>query len=143
MLLQTPYIETTSKIIAAAIEVHRALGPGLLESAYTRCLRYELRARSMPFSWEVEIPLSYKGVELDQGYRMDLIVENAVVIEVKSVEAVLPVHKAQVLTYLKLTSCPIGLLINFNEALLIDGVHRILNPALRRHADHESNDRTE
>jgi len=129
MLIQTPYNETTSEIIAAAIDVHRALGPGLLESAYMQCLRYELGARKMPFSCEVVIPLSYKGIELDQGYRVDLIVENTVVVEVKSVATVMPVHRAQVLTYLKLTSCPIGLLINFNEALLVDSVHRILNPA--------------
>jgi GxxExxY protein len=128
MLIQTPYNETTSEIIAAAIDVHRALGPGLLESAYIRC---EFGARGMPFGCEVAIPLWYKGIELDQGYRVDLIVENTVVVEVKSVETVMPVHRAQVLTYLKLTSCPIGLLINFNEALLVDGVHRIMNPALR------------
>jgi len=129
MLIQTPYNETTGEIIAAASEVHRALGPGLLESAYMRCLRYELGARGMPFGYEVAIPRSYKGIELDQGYRIDLIVENTVVVEVKSGETVMPVHRAQVLTYLKLTSCPVGLLINFNEALLVDGVHRIMNPA--------------
>jgi GxxExxY protein len=94
-----------------------------------RCLRYELGARNTRFSSEVAIPLSYKGIQLDQGYRVDLIVESTVVVEMKSVETVLPVHRAQVLTYLKLTSCPIGLLINFNEAVLIDGVHRIMNPA--------------
>ena len=143
MLIQTPYNDTTSEIIAAAIEVHRALGPGLLESAYMRCLRYELATRGMPFGCEVAIPLSYKGMELDQRYRIDLIIENAVVVEVKSVEMVMPVHRAQVLTYLKLTSCPIGLLINFNEALLVDGVHRILNPALTRHGGHGGTDRTE
>jgi len=120
---------TTSQIIGAAIEVHRALGPGLLESAYLRGLKHELATRTMRVATEVALRLSYKGIELDQGYRVDLIVENTIVVEVKSVELVLPVHRAQVLTYLKLTSCPLGLLINFNEALLIDGVHRIVNPA--------------
>ncbi len=128
MLIPTPYNQTTSAIIGAAIDVHRILGPGLLESAYTRCLKHELSARSMRFSSEIAIPLSYKGIERDQSYRVDLIVENSVVVEVKSVETVMPVHRAQLLTYLKLTSCPIGLLINFNEATLVDGVHRIMNP---------------
>ena len=120
---------TTSQIIGAAIEVHRALGPGLLESAYLRCLTHELAIRKMRVAAEVNLRLSYKGIELDQGYRVDLIVEDTIVVEAKSVEVVLPVHRAQVLTYLTLTSCPLGLLINFNEALLVDGVHRIVNPA--------------
>ena len=132
MLIEAPYNTTTSEIIGAAIEVHRALGPGLLESAYLRCLKHELGERKLRFVTEVAIPLSYKGIELDQGYRVDLIVESLVIVELKSVEAVIPVHRAQVMTYLKLTRCPIGLLINFNEARLIDGVHRILNPALAR-----------
>jgi len=119
----------TTQIIGAAIEVHRALGPGLLESAYLRCLKHELAIRKMRIAAEVNLRLSYKGIELDQGYRLDLVVEDIIVVEAKSVEIVLPVHRAQVLTYLKLTSCPLGLLINFNEALLIDGVHRIVNPA--------------
>jgi GxxExxY protein len=120
---------TTSQIIGAAIEVHRALGPGLLESADLRCLKHELAMRKMRVAAEVNLRLSYKGIELDQGYRVDLIVEDTIVVEAKSVEVVVPVHRAQVLTYLKLTSCPVGLLINFNEALLVDGVHRIVNPA--------------
>jgi GxxExxY protein len=134
MLIEARYNVTTSAIIGAAIEVHRALGPGLLESAYLRCLNYELGQRKLRFVTEVGIPLAYKGIDLEQGYRVDLIVEDLVVVEVKSIEAVIPVHRAQVMTYLKLTSCPIGLLINFNEARLVDGVHRILNPALTRAA---------
>ena len=119
----------TSEIIGAAIEIHRALGPGLLESPYASCLKYELCQRPLRFASEVTVPLTYKGKELGACYRVDLIVENLVVVEVKAVETVLPVHKAQVLTYLKLTACPLGLLINFNEARLIDGVYRLVNPA--------------
>ncbi|HEY1308279.1 MAG TPA: GxxExxY protein [Vicinamibacterales bacterium] len=130
MLIDSPYNHITSQIIGAAIEVHRTLGPGLLESAYVPCLKYELGLRHVTFAAEVAIPLSYKGVELGQGYRIDLIVEKLVVVEVKSVEVVLPVHKVQVMTYLKLTSCPVGLLINFDEARLIDGVHRVFNPSV-------------
>ena len=129
MLIDSPHNPITHDIIGAAIEVHRVLGPGLLESAYLPCLKHELGIRHMTFATEVAIHLSYKGVELRQGYRIDLIVDKLVIVEVKSVEVVLPVHKAQVMTYLKLTSCPIGLLINFNEARLIDGVHRIFNPS--------------
>jgi GxxExxY protein len=132
MLIAAPYNTTTSAIIGAAIEVHRALGPGLLESAYLRCLKYELGQRKLRVVTEVVIPLAYKGIDLEQAYRVDVIVEDVVIVEVKSVESVMPVHRAQVMTYLKLTSCPIGLLINFNEARLVDGVHRILNPALTR-----------
>jgi GxxExxY protein len=130
MRIEAPYNTTTSAIIGAAIELHSALGPGLLESAYLRCLKHELKQRGLRFVTELAIPLAYKGIELEQSYRVDLIVENLVVVEVKSVEVVLPVHRAQVMTYLKLTSCPVGLLINFNEARLVDGVHRIINPAL-------------
>ena len=129
MQIEAAHNITTSQIIGAAIEVHRGLGPGLLESASLRCLKHELAIRNMRVATEVALRLSYKGIELDQGYRVDLIVESTVVVEAKSVEVVLPVHRAQLLTYLKLTSCPIGLLINFNEALLIDGIHRIVNPA--------------
>ena len=119
----------TGEIIGAALEIHRALGPGLLESPYVNCLRYELSQRRLRFASEVGVPLTYKGQELGYSYRVDLIVENLVIVEVKAVESVLAVHKAQTLTYMKLAACPLGLLINFNEARLIDGVHRLINPA--------------
>jgi GxxExxY protein len=120
---------TTSEIIGAAIEVHRKLGPGLLESIYAGCLKRELHDRKLRYVSERSIPVVYKGTTLDLSYRIDLIVEDRIVVEVKSVATVLPVHEAQLLTYLKLAACPLGLLINFNEAKLIDGVHRLVNPA--------------
>src|SRR5215510_3237257 len=116
MLAKSKHNATTNEIIGAAIDVHRALGPGLLESLYALCLRRELTARGLRFVTEVTIPVSYKGVALGANYRVDLIVEDRVIVEVKSIAVVLPVHKAQVLTYLKLTACPVGLLINFNVA---------------------------
>jgi len=129
MQIEVRYNVTTNEIIGAAIDIHRALGPGLLESAYLWCLKHDLAARHLRLASEVSIPLTYRGKELGHSYRVDLIVENLVVVEVKSVEIVKPVHRAQLLTYLRLTRCPIGLLINFNEARLIDGVHRLVNPA--------------
>jgi GxxExxY protein len=120
---------TTSGIIGAAIDVHRMLGPGLLESIYAGCLKRELGERKLRYVSERSIPVVYRGTTLDVSYRIDLIVEDRVIVEVKSVATVLPVHEAQLLTYLKLTACPIGLLINFNEAKLVDGVHRLVNPA--------------
>ena len=121
--------ETTREIIGAAIEVHRSLGPGLLESAYIESLKFELAERKLRFVAQLPIPMVYKRVKLESSYRVDIIVEDRVVVEVKAVATVLPVHTAQVLTYLRLTACPLGLLINFNEALLVDGVHRVVNPA--------------
>ena len=129
MLIEAAHNVTTSQIIGAAIDVHRALGPGLLESVYAGCLKRELQERKLRFVSERSIPVVYKGTTLDLSYRVDLIVEDRIVVEVKSVASVLPVHEAQLLTYLKLTACPIGLLINFNEAKLVDGVHRLVNPA--------------
>ena len=114
----------TSNIIAAAIEVHRALGPGLLESAYQACLCRELQLRKIAYVQQVDLPLSYKGIKLDCGYRIDLIVGNWVIIELKSVQDVLPVHEAQLLTYLRLTGLRVGLLINFNVSALRDGICR-------------------
>ncbi len=114
----------TSEIIAAAIEVHRALGPGLLESAYQACLCHELELRNIAFRQQVLLPLSYKGIELDCGYRIDLIVGNRVVIELKSVQDILPVHEAQLLTYLHLAGLRVGLLINFNVPVLKHGIRR-------------------
>ena len=118
----------TGRIIESAIEVHRHLGAGLLEAAYLPCLHYELTARKMRFQVQRTIPLVYKGIALDTAYRLDLVVEDAVVVEVKSVAEVLPVHRAQVLTYLRLTDCPVGLVVNFNVPVLVDGVKRVLNP---------------
>jgi len=116
--------EVTGEIIGAAIEVHRELGPGLLESAYQECLCHELHLRGLNFLREVPLPAKYKGISLDCGYRLDLIVEDSVVVEVKCVDRVLPVHEAQLLTYLKMTRKPVGLLINFNVAILARGIVR-------------------
>lgn len=117
----------TSEIIGAAIEVHKALGPGLLESAYQECLFYELINKGFSVSKEQAMPIVYKEVKLDHGYRMDLLVENKVVIEIKTVDAFTDVHFAQVLTYLKLGEYKLGLLINFNVLKLKDGIKRIIN----------------
>ena len=114
----------TREIIGAAIEVHRHLGPGLLESAYRNCLMRELLLRGIPFKHECPLPLEYKGIRLDSGYRMDLLVADSVVVEVKSVEALAPIHDAQLLTYLKLGGWKVGLLINFNVELLKNGIRR-------------------
>ncbi len=117
----------TAPIVGAAIEVHRALGPGLLESAYEECLCHELHLRGLGFERQVELPVSYKGLQLDCGYKMDLIVDRQVVLELKSVEKILPVHEAQLLTYLKLSAKRVGLLINFNVPMLTHGlVRRVL-----------------
>jgi GxxExxY protein len=114
----------TSPIIGAAIEVHRQLGPGLLESAYEQCLCHELHLRGLPFKCQVDLPVSYKGVQLDCGYKIDLVVGDEVIVELKSVERILPVHEAQLLTYLKLAGKTVGLLINFNTPLLTRGIIR-------------------
>jgi len=116
--------EITSGVIGAAIEVHRAIGPGLLESAYVQCLCYELSLRKLPFALEVPLPVQYKGVKLDCGYRVDLVVNDLVVVELKAVECLIPVHEAQLLTYLKLGGWKAGLLINLNDPLLRDGIVR-------------------
>lgn len=117
----------TEAIIGAAIEVHRALGPGLLESAYVTCLVYELRERGYKVFQEVPLPLIYKEVKLDCGYRLDLLVNDAVIVEVKSVESLAPIHEAQLLSYLKLADCKVGLLINFNVKMLKQGIKRLAN----------------
>ena len=114
-------------VIGCAIEVHRTVGPGLLESAYEVCLEKEFTLRGLGYARQVGVPVSYKGVDLECGYRLDFVVENEVVVEIKSVECVLPVHKAQVLTYLKLTKLTQGLLINFNVSLLKNGVCSVVN----------------
>jgi GxxExxY protein len=128
MLVDAPFNTVTREILAAAIEVHRTLGPGLLESAYAPCLQFELRARRLRFVTQRVIPIVYKGTVVDSSYRADLIVEEVVMVETKSVAALLAVHQAQVITYMKLTGCPVGLLINFNVPRLMDGVKRLLLP---------------
>ncbi|MFY9844116.1 MAG: GxxExxY protein [Terriglobales bacterium] len=115
------YEDLTEKTIGAAIEVHRALGPGLLESAYEECLCREFNLRGLAFQRQMALPIEYKGAKLDCGYRLDLIVQDAVILELKCVEHLLPVHDAQLLTYLKLTHKRIGLIINFNVAVLVKG----------------------
>ncbi len=122
----------TEQIIGAAIEVHRALGPGLLESAYEECLSYELALRDVPFRRQTPLPLTYKEVKLECGYRVDLVAANAVIVEIKTVERLEPVHAAQVLTYLKLGRWPLGLLINFNVPTLKNGIKRIANNYVER-----------
>lgn len=117
----------TGSIIGAAIEVHRALGPGLLESAYEACLSYELLDRGLGVERQRPMPVSYRGVQIDVGYRMDLLVEEAVVVELKAVDRLLPIHKAQLLSYLKLADLRLGLLINFNVKVLKDGIRRLAN----------------
>ena len=119
--------EITDKIIGAAIEVHRALGPGLLESAYEECLAYELRLHKLDVKRQVEVPLVYKGIMLDCCYRMDLLVDNRVVVELKTVEHLLPIHEAQLLSYLKITEHKVGLLLNFHAEILIHGLKRMVN----------------
>lgn len=120
--------EITELIIGASIEIHRQLGPGLLESAYRECLYYELsKVVGLSVKREVSMPIIYKEIKLEQGYRMDLLVEDKVVIELKTVDFLTGVHKAQLLTYLKLGNYKLGLLINFNETLLKNGIKRIIN----------------
>jgi GxxExxY protein len=114
--------DITREIISAAIEVHRHLGPGLLESAYEECICHELNLKKLNFTRQQPLPLEYKGIKLDCSYRLDLLVEGQVLIELKTVEKVLPIHKAQVLTYLKLLKTKVGLIINFQEAKLINGI---------------------
>jgi len=117
----------TRKIIGAAINVHRALGPGLLESAYETCLAYELDQLGLKVERQKPLPVRYRGITLDCGYRLDLVVENSVIVEVKATEGLLPVHQAQVLSYLRLTGLKVGLLITFNVPVLKRGLKRIVN----------------
>jgi GxxExxY protein len=115
----------TGKIIGASIEIHRALGPGLLESAYEACLIHELRLRKLIVEPQKSMPVFYKGVLLDCGYRVDLVVEDRVIVEIKSVNSLAPIHEAQLLSYLKLSNCKVGLLINFNVRVLKEGIRRM------------------
>lgn len=116
--------DLTEQIIGAAIEVHRELGPGLLESAYQRCLAREFELRGLQFREQVPLPVRYKGLELDCGYRMDFVIEEKVVLEIKAVEKLIPVHEAQLLTYLKLSGYRIGLLINFHSSTIRNNLLR-------------------
>ena len=122
--MNTHINELTHEVIGSAIEVHRALGPGLLESTYRECLCRELMIRGIPFKRERGLPLEYKGIKLECGYRIDILVADRVVVEVKTVESLAPIHDAQLLTYLRLGGWRIGLLINFNVVVLKDGIRR-------------------
>ncbi len=119
--------EISRQVVDAAFKIHTTLGPGLLESVYEAALFYELRQRKLQVIRQKSIPIVYETVYLDEGFRADLIVEDKVIIELKSIETIAPVHKKQVLTYLRLTNLKLGLLINFNDALIKDGIHRIVN----------------
>ncbi len=118
--------ELTEKLIAAAIEVHRHLGPGLLESAYEECYCRELRLQDIPLERQKALPLEYKGIKLDCGYRMDVVADNKAVVEIKCVDKILPVHEAQLLTYLKLSGLKGGLIINFHSRFIKDGIKRLV-----------------
>lgn len=119
--------DLTSKVISAAIEVHKSLGPGLLESAYEECLCRELDLREMNYERQKDLPVEYKGVKLNCGYRLDIVVAGKLILELKACDGLEPIHKAQLLTYLKLTGLKIGLLINFNVPVLKMGIRRIAN----------------
>ena len=119
------FVDASEQVIGACIEVHRHLGPGLLESTYQSCLKYELGLRGLKFVSEKPLPVAYKGILLDCGYRLDFVIDDCIVLEIKAVERLLPVHQAQVLTYLKLTGLSTALLVNFNVALIKDGLRRL------------------
>lgn len=121
------YRELSGAIIGAAIEVHRQLGPGLLERIYEHCLAREPRDAGIPFLQQHPVPVRYNGERLDLGFRLDLWVDQRIIVEVKAIDTMQEVHRAQLLSYLKLTGCKLGLLINFNEAVLKEGVHRVVN----------------
>ena len=118
--------ELSNKVIGCAIEVHRNLGPGLLESTYEQCLAHEFKIEGMPFKLQHPLPVEYKGIKLDCGYRIDLLVANSLIVELKCVENVLPIHQAQLLTYMKLSGIKIGLLMNFNVKYMKDGIRRMV-----------------
>jgi GxxExxY protein len=124
MIEEDEFNQITERIIGAAIEVHRTLGPGLLESTYLACLVHELRQQGLEVEREKALPVVYKGVTLDCGYRIDLLVQHTVIAELKAVEELAPIHEAQLLSYLRLSGCPVGLLINFNVRQLIQGIKR-------------------
>jgi len=122
--------ELATQVIGACIAVHRTLGPGLLESAYKECLFYELFKRGLFVEKEKPLPLVYEEIRMDCGYRLDIVVENKLILEIKAVEALNDVHMAQVLTYLKVSGCKLGLLINFNVLMVKDGIRRVINTKL-------------
>ncbi len=119
--------EITETIIGSAISVHRELGPGLLESAYEACLAYDIAKSGLSVERQKELPVKYRNVKLDCGYRIDLLVENKVIVEIKAIDKLAPIHTAQLLSYLKLSGCKVGLLINFNVKVLKDGIRRLIN----------------
>ncbi len=121
------YPEVTGRIVEAALKVHTAIGPGVLESVYKTCMAHELRKSGLNVFGEVALPVVYDGIRMDSGYRIDLLVEDLVIVELKCVEALLPIHKAQLLTYLRLSNKPIGVLLNFNVVHMREGIKRILN----------------
>ena len=123
---QTERDPLTEKVIGLAIEVHRVLGPGLLESAYEECFCFELKSHEVSFQRQVKLPVVYKDIKLDCGYRIDVVVDERLVVELKTVDRLLPIHDAQLLTYLKLSKIRIGLLLNFNTAVLKDGIRRLV-----------------
>lgn len=124
--IQSPLNQLTQQVIGAAIEVHRHLGPGLLESAYESCLAYELGQSGLHVERQKPLPVVYKEIKVDQGYRLDLLVEGQVVVELKVVDRFMDVHEAQILSYLKFSECKVGLLINFNVKLLKNGIRRFV-----------------
>jgi GxxExxY protein len=116
----------TEQVIGLAIEVHRHTGRGMLESVYEHCLCYEFQQAGIPFERQVGIPVFYKGLELDEGFRADIVVDRQVILEIKTVAAIIPAHEAQLLTYLRMSRIPVGLILNFNNARLIDGLRRFI-----------------
>ena len=118
--------ELSNKVLGCAIEVHRELGPGLLESTYEQCLAYELSRTKIPFKVQVELPVEYKEIQLDCGYRIDVLADDRLIVELKSVNQLMPIHEAQILTYMKLAGVKVGLLINFNVTILTKGVRRFV-----------------
>jgi GxxExxY protein len=119
--------QLTGIVIGAAIEVHKTLGPGLLESVYEECLAHELKLKTVNFERQKELPIEYKGLKLNCGYRIDLLVQSQLILELKACDAIQPIHEAQLLTYLKLSGIKYGLLINFNTPFLKDGIKRLAN----------------
>ncbi len=118
--------EWTSKVIGAAIEVHRLKGPGLLESIYEKCLMRELALRGIPARQQIVVPVEYKGMVFDECLKLDILVDDCLILELKAVEAVLPIHKAKLMSYMKLIDAPLGLIVNFHEVILKDGIHRMI-----------------
>ena len=118
--------KVSNRVIGCALEVHRVLGPGLLESSYQHCLSHELEIKEISHQCEYPLPINYKGVEIDCGYRIDIMIENNLIVELKSVDTILGIHEAQILTYMKLANVSVGLLINFNVELLKDGIRRFV-----------------